>query len=164
MPQPVGPHAGSNGKDDDQDCDNDQRRQNGAPSPAEPQTAQTHLTSTAANGTVVVSASDPAGPSGTSVHLHLIHVRPLEVLTPRVLVQRLFDATSAAAASALASLTAASANSATDQRLRLRPGSTDRRRSARGCSHRLRSPTAGCRPCPCRLRARPSGSNRRRPQ
>src|SRR5215212_10308983 len=41
MPQAVGPHAGENGKGHNQDRNNDQRRQNGAPSPANTQTAQT---------------------------------------------------------------------------------------------------------------------------
>ena len=53
VPQPVGPHAGENGKGHDQYRDNDQCRQNGAPSPADPQTAQTHLSSTAPTSLVV---------------------------------------------------------------------------------------------------------------
>ena len=66
VPQTVGPDAGEDRERHDQDRDDDQRRQNGAPSSADPQTAQTLISPQPLLRRTRCLGNDPAGPGGSA--------------------------------------------------------------------------------------------------
>ena len=66
VPETVCPYAGEYREGHDQDRDDDQCRQNGAPSPADPQTAQTLISPQPLLRRIRCLGNDPAGPGGSA--------------------------------------------------------------------------------------------------